>query len=112
MLAVTKDACLHLDYSFSSCFLYRHREDAPQGLPSQTPPAPKILKGEEKSRAQATPAPSARQREGRAEICRQQERTEPAKVSNNSRDVSAGCSAPADSDKEQGQEGGVIRKVS
>ncbi|KAM9352795.1 uncharacterized protein ABDE67_005158 isoform 1-T1 [Symphorus nematophorus] len=64
----------------------RQVEDAPEALPSQTPPASKILKGEKESKAQATPAPAARQREqgggGVAEIGRQQrERTEPANVS-------------------------------
>ncbi|XP_029306939.1 nuclear distribution protein nudF isoform X2 [Cottoperca gobio] len=68
----------------------RWREDAPEALPSQTPPASKILKGEEKSKAQATPAPAARQREagGGAEIGRRQERTAQAKVSDHCRDVS------------------------
>lgn len=113
MLTVTEDAVcsLHLDYSFSSCFLRWHREDAPGALPSQTPPASKILKGEEESKAQATPAPTARQREtgGGAEIGRQQERTELAKVSDHLRDVSGGC---PESDKEQQlrQEGGIIKK--
>ncbi|GLD63816.1 pre-mRNA-splicing factor PRP46-like protein [Lates japonicus] len=78
----------------------RQVEDAPGALPSQTPPASKILKGEEESKAQATPAPAARQREtgGKAEIGRQQERTVPAKVSDHRRDVSGGC---PESDKEQ-----------
>ncbi|XP_028280243.1 kinesin-like protein KIF21A [Parambassis ranga] len=66
----------------------RQVEDAPEALPSQTPPASKILKGEEESKAQASPAPAARQRE--AEIGRQQERTEPAKVSDCCRDKSGG----------------------
>ena len=102
-----------LDYSFSSCFLPWHREDAPGALPSQTPPASKILKGEEKSKTQATPAPAARQREtgGEAEIGRQQERTEGAKVSHQCRDVSGDC---PDFDKEQQaqQEGGTVKKSS
>ncbi|XP_023282175.1 pre-mRNA-splicing factor PRP46-like [Seriola lalandi dorsalis] len=74
--------------------------DAPGAPPSQTPPASKILKGEEESKAQATPAPAARQREtgGKAEMRRQQERTTPAKVSHHSRDESGGC---PDLDKEQ-----------
>ncbi|XP_022612343.1 F-box/WD repeat-containing protein 7-like [Seriola dumerili] len=74
--------------------------DAPGAPPSQTPPASKILKGEEESKAQATPAPAARQREtgGEAEMRRQQERTAPAKVSHHSRDESGGC---PDLDKEQ-----------
>ncbi|KAF3839267.1 hypothetical protein F7725_017984 [Dissostichus mawsoni] len=60
----------------------RHVEDAPEALPSQTPPAPKILKAEKKSKTQETPAPAARQREagGGAERDRQQERTAPAKI--------------------------------
>ncbi|XP_068592508.1 uncharacterized protein si:ch211-154o6.3 [Cebidichthys violaceus] len=72
----------------------RQVEDAPEALPSQTPPASKILKGEEQSKAQATPAPAARQKEaGRgAEIGRRQDRTEPAKVSDHCRDVSGGGS--------------------
>uniref|UniRef100_A0A671YLS0 Si:ch211-154o6.3 n=1 Tax=Sparus aurata TaxID=8175 RepID=A0A671YLS0_SPAAU len=88
---VAEDAVcsLHLDYSFSSCFLHWHREDAPEALPSQTPPASKILKGEEQSKAQATPAPAARQRErgGGAEIGRRREGTEPANVSDQCRDA-------------------------
>lgn len=113
---MTKDAVchLHLDYSFDSCFLHWHRDDAPEALPSQTPPASKILKGEEESKAQATPAPAAKQRptEGRAEIGRQRESIESAKVSDHCRDVSGGCPAHTDSDKEQQlrQEGWVIRK--
>ncbi|XP_071326679.1 F-box/WD repeat-containing protein 7 [Trachinotus anak] len=78
----------------------RQVEDAPGAPPSQTPPASKILKGEEESKAQATPALAARQRGtgGEAEMGRQQGRTEPAKVSDHSRDESGGCS---DFDKEQ-----------
>ncbi|XP_038567017.1 POC1 centriolar protein homolog A isoform X2 [Micropterus salmoides] len=78
----------------------RQVEDAPEALPSQTPPASKILKGEEESKAQATPAPAARRRAtgGGAEIGRQQERTALARVSDQHRDVSAGC---ADFDNEQ-----------
>ncbi|XP_042345277.1 pre-mRNA-splicing factor PRP46 [Plectropomus leopardus] len=78
----------------------RQVDDAPEALPSQTPPASKILKGNEESRAQATPAPAARQREtgGEAEIGRQQEGTEPAKVSTRCRDVPGGGS---DFDTEQ-----------
>ncbi|KAG7216965.1 hypothetical protein INR49_001619 [Caranx melampygus] len=94
-------AVLHLDYSFSSCFLHWHRVDAPGAPPSQTPPASKILKGEDESKAQATPALAARQREtegGEAEMGRQQERTEPAKVSDHGRGESGGC---PDFDEEQ-----------
>ncbi|CAN9513747.1 unnamed protein product [Ophioblennius macclurei] len=71
----------------------RQVEDAPEALPSQTPPASKILKGEKKSKAQATPAVAARQSEVREEAGtdRQGERTEPAKVSEPCRDVSASC---------------------
>lgn len=105
-------AVLHLDYSFSSCSLHWHRVDAPGAPPSQTPPASKILKGEYESKAQATPALAARQREtegGEAEMARQQERTEPAKVSDHSRGESGGC---PDFDEEQQlrQEGGIIKK--
>ncbi|KAG8009950.1 WD repeat-containing protein 3-like protein, partial [Nibea albiflora] len=66
----------------------RQVEDAPEALPSQTPPASKILKGEEESKAQATPAPAAKQRGrgGEAEIGRQRERTEPADVSHHCRE--------------------------
>lgn len=106
MLPVAKDAVciLHLDYSFSSCFLHWHREDAPEALPSQTPPASKILKGEEVSEAQARPAPTARQRErgGGAEMGRQQERTESASVSDHCRD--------SDEAQQLQQEGGIIKK--
>lgn len=95
---------LHLDYSFSSCFLHWHREDAPEALPSQTPPASKILKGEEQSKAQATPAPAARQRErgGGAEIGRRREGTEPANVSDQCRD--------ADDERHLRQEGRMLEK--
>ncbi|XP_029359883.1 F-box/WD repeat-containing protein 7 isoform X2 [Echeneis naucrates] len=78
----------------------RQVEDAPGAPPSQTPPASKILKGEEESKAQATPAPAARQRQTHeeTEMGRQKERTEPAKVSDHSRDKSGAC---PDLDKEQ-----------
>ncbi|XP_026173274.1 F-box/WD repeat-containing protein 7 isoform X2 [Mastacembelus armatus] len=78
----------------------RQVEDAPEALPSQTPPASKILKGEKESKAQQTPALAAKQREtgGEAEIGRQQGRTVPAQVSDHCRDVSGGC---PDFDKEQ-----------
>ncbi|XP_070692320.1 uncharacterized protein [Pempheris klunzingeri] len=71
----------------------RQVEDAPEALPSQTPPAPKILKGGEESKAQATPAPAARRGEtgGGAEIGRQRERTEPASVSDHRRGESGAC---------------------
>ncbi|KAM9852437.1 telomerase protein component 1 isoform 2-T2 [Aulostomus maculatus] len=85
----------------------RQVEDAPEALPSQTPPASKILKGEEKSKAQTTPAPPARQREtgGGVEMARQQERTEMARVSDQC--MSGGCLASAhlDTVPQQGQEG-------
>ncbi|XP_005731925.1 lissencephaly-1 homolog A [Pundamilia nyererei] len=74
----------------------RQVEDVPEALPSQTPPASKILKGEEESRAQAAPAPAARQR--KAEMGRERERTAAAKVSDNCRDVSGDC---AGSDEER-----------
>ncbi|KAL3059673.1 hypothetical protein OYC64_014305 [Pagothenia borchgrevinki] len=81
----------------------RHVEDAPEALPSQTPPAPKILKAEKKSKTQETPAPAARQREagGGAERDRQQERTAPAKMSDHCREVPAERSG---SDTEQRQQ--------
>lgn len=113
MLAVTEDVVcsLYLDYIFSSCFLHWHREDAPEALPSQTPPASKILKGEEESRTQATPVPAARQREkgGEAGIGRQRDRAEPAKVSDHCRNVSGGCS-DVDEEQQLQQEGGIIMK--
>lgn len=91
----------------------RQVEDTPEALPSQTPPASKILKGELETRAQASPVLTARQREtgGGDEIGRQQEMTEPAKVSDHCRDVSEGCPATIDPDVEQHlqQEGSVIR---
>nr|XP_046255160.1 F-box/WD repeat-containing protein 7 isoform X2 [Scatophagus argus]XP_046255161.1 F-box/WD repeat-containing protein 7 isoform X2 [Scatophagus argus] len=66
----------------------RQVEDAPEALPSQTPPASKFLKGEEVSKAQATPVPAASQgkRGGGAETGRQRERTEPTSVSDYCRD--------------------------
>ncbi|XP_017270897.1 lissencephaly-1 homolog [Kryptolebias marmoratus] len=72
----------------------RQVEDAPEALPSQTPPASKILKGETESRAQASPAPAARLREAggdAAELGRPQDGTEQAKVSHQSGDESGGC---------------------
>lgn len=98
---------LHLDYIFSTCFLHWHREDVPEALPSQTPPASKILKGEEESRAQAAPAPAARQR--KAEMGRERERTAAAKVSDNCRDVSGDCTG-SDEERLLRQEGGIIKK--
>lgn len=93
---------LHLDYSFSSCFLHCRREDAPEALPSQTPPASKILKGDEVSKVQATPAPTARnsQRGGGAQAG-QQERTE----------LSDHCQG-SDQGHELQQEGGIIKNGS
>ncbi|KAM6994902.1 uncharacterized protein LKV04_007211 [Tautogolabrus adspersus] len=78
----------------------RQVEDAPEALPSQTPPASKILKGEEESRPLETPAPAARQRKtgGGAETGRWKERTEPAEVSAHCPDVSGGR---PDSDNER-----------
>ncbi|XP_034409684.1 vegetative incompatibility protein HET-E-1 [Cyclopterus lumpus] len=66
--------------------------DAPEALPSQMPPASKILKGEEQSKAKATPAARQRETGKGAKISRQEDRTEPAKVSDHDRDVSGGCS--------------------
>uniref|UniRef100_UPI0037E78E64 uncharacterized protein n=1 Tax=Semicossyphus pulcher TaxID=241346 RepID=UPI0037E78E64 len=79
----------------------RQVEDAPEALPSQTPPASKILKGEEESKAREMAARAARRREtgGGAETGRQRERTEPtAEVSDHGRDVSGGG---PDSDNER-----------
>ncbi|XP_035497867.2 probable E3 ubiquitin ligase complex SCF subunit sconB isoform X1 [Scophthalmus maximus] len=71
----------------------RQVEDAPGALPSQTPPASKILKGEEEFKAQATPSPAARRTETVVEAAmgREQEKTKPAKVSDQGQDVSGGC---------------------
>ncbi|KAF0045541.1 hypothetical protein F2P81_002070 [Scophthalmus maximus] len=71
----------------------RQVEDAPGALPSQTPPASKILKGEEEFKAQATPSPAARRTETVVEAAmgRKQEKTKPAKVSDQGQDVSGGC---------------------
>ncbi|KAM8869721.1 uncharacterized protein AB9W97_016918 [Spinachia spinachia] len=72
----------------------RQVEEVPEALASQTPPASKIPKGEEPSKARARPAPGGRQTEtGRgAEMGRLPERTEPAQVPDNCRDVSEGRS--------------------
>lgn len=61
---VTKVAMciLNPDHLFSSCFLLWHRQHALETLPSQMPPASKILKGETESKAAGTPEPAARQR--------------------------------------------------
>ncbi|XP_047454231.1 nuclear distribution protein nudF [Mugil cephalus] len=70
----------------------RQVEDAPESLPSQTPPASKILKAGKESKALTRPALAARQREARDEAGteRNEERTEPAKVSHQSGDTSEG----------------------
>lgn len=106
LLPVAYDAVciLHLDYSFSSCFLHRHRENTHEALPSQTPPASKILKGEEVSKAHATPVPTSRQRERGevAKIGRQQDKTEPASVSDHCQD--------SDQEELLRQDGGIIKK--
>lgn len=84
----------------------RQVEDAPEALPSQTPPASKILKGELKSKAQATPAPAARQKETGwgGDIGRQRESGELAKVSNQRRDMSEGCPALTHADPNEEQQ--------
>ncbi|XP_062255947.1 uncharacterized protein si:ch211-154o6.3 [Platichthys flesus] len=56
----------------------RQVEDAPGALPSQTPPASKMPKGEERPRAQTTPSPAARPG---AETGRGREKPAPAEVS-------------------------------
>ncbi|XP_071765541.1 telomerase protein component 1 [Centroberyx gerrardi] len=82
----------------------RQVEDAPEALPSQTPPASKILKGEPESKAQATPAPAARRKEtgggggGGGETGRQQETGEVANVSDRCRDASEGGPARTQTD--------------
>ncbi|XP_034553163.1 WD repeat-containing protein wdr-5.1 isoform X2 [Notolabrus celidotus] len=70
----------------------RQVEDAPEALPSQTPPASKILKGEEESKTREKPAPAARQREtGRAaETGGWQERTKPIEMSDHCPNASGG----------------------
>lgn len=95
---------LHLDYSFCSCFLHWHRADTHEALPSQTPPASKILKGDEVSKAYAAPVPTTRQREKgeAAKIGRQQERTEPSTVSDHGQD--------SEQEELLRQEGGIIKK--
>ncbi|KAM4736159.1 uncharacterized protein FYW61_006420 isoform 2-T2 [Anableps anableps] len=72
----------------------RQVEDALETLPSQTPPASKILKGETESKATGTPAPAARQRGAGGDVAEMggpQDGTEPARASLQSRDES-GCS--------------------
>uniref|UniRef100_A0A1A7W7V6 Uncharacterized protein n=2 Tax=Iconisemion striatum TaxID=60296 RepID=A0A1A7W7V6_9TELE len=72
----------------------RQVEDAPEALPSRTPPASKILKGEAESKAQSMPAPAARQRKAggdAAETGGLQDGTAPAKVSHQRGDESGGC---------------------
>ncbi|XP_056301068.1 uncharacterized protein si:ch211-154o6.3 isoform X2 [Pseudoliparis swirei] len=77
----------------------RQVEDAPEARPSQMPPASKILKGEEPSKAKATPAARQRETGSGAKISGQEDRTEPAKEPSH-RDVSGGRS---DVDAEQRQ---------
>jgi len=84
-------------------FLLGHREDAPEARPSQMPPASKILKGEEPSKAKATPAARQRETGSGAKISGQEDRTEPAKEPSH-RDVSGGRS---DVDAEQRQKGWI-----
>lgn len=108
ILVITKLALcgLNFDYLFSSCSLLWYREDAPETLPSQTPPASKILKGETESKATGTPAQAARRRAagGNArETGGEEDGTEP--VSRQSRDES-GCSP----EQQPRQEGGLISK--
>lgn len=53
-------------FQTSSFFLYfctDHREDAPEAIPPQTPPASKILKGDKKFKKQASPSPAVRRQE-------------------------------------------------
>ncbi|KAM4601373.1 uncharacterized protein ACJ7VT_021129 [Polymixia lowei] len=87
----------------------RQVERAPEALPSQTPPAPKIPKGEQESKARATPAPTARQketgaggeggeREERGRTCARPETREPAKASDHCPDMSKGCPAVTHTD--------------
>ena len=106
MLPDTKDAMciLHPDYLFSSFFLHWHREDTPDAVPSQTPPASKILKGEEVSKSRAAPTSAARQRKrgGGEEAGRLQERTASTSLSDHSRD--------SDNEQQLRQEGGMIEK--
>lgn len=107
MLPVTKDAVSipHCGYSFRSCSLHWHRKDAPEALPSQHPPASKILKGEEVSNAQAARVPTARQRDGGGgtETAGQLERTETVCVSDPCRDSDKA------QQQQQQQEGGILK---
>lgn len=94
-----------MHYSFSTRVLLWHREDAPEALPSHTPPASKILRAEEVSKAHVTPALTAGQRE-RGEgpqIDRRQERAEASSLSDQCRDL--------DEEEQLRREGGIIRKT-
>ena len=75
------------------------REDAPGALPSQTPPASKMLKGEERFGAQTAPPPAARRG---AETGRGRGQPAPAEVSGGVPDF--------DEEQQRRQEGGVIEK--
>ncbi|XP_056142641.1 kinesin-like protein KIF21A [Lampris incognitus] len=95
----------------------RQVEAAHEAFPSQAPSASKISKGELQSKTQATPAPSARQkeagsggwggereeREDRQEADRQQETGPPPNVSHHCPEVSDACPAltPRDPRKEK-----------
>uniref|UniRef100_A0A1A8I2T1 Uncharacterized protein n=1 Tax=Nothobranchius kuhntae TaxID=321403 RepID=A0A1A8I2T1_NOTKU len=77
----------------------RQVEDALEALPSQTPPASKILKGETESKSLS--APAARQRKAGGDVAEAgglQDGTAPAKVSHQRGDERGGC---PDSDTEQ-----------
>ncbi|MEQ2180869.1 hypothetical protein GOODEAATRI_005763, partial [Goodea atripinnis] len=72
----------------------KRQVDAPETLPSQMPPASKILKGEAESKTTGMPALAARQRAAGGSVAETggpQDGAEPAKVSLHSRDES-GCS--------------------
>ncbi|XP_054636752.1 uncharacterized protein si:ch211-154o6.3 [Dunckerocampus dactyliophorus] len=89
----------------------RHVEDAPEALPSQTPPASKILRGEDaKCKCEDGPALLATQRTtgGVVKTAQRQERTHTATVSHHDRrDMSEDCPDRGDDDdggRRQGQE--------
>ena len=100
---------LHLDYSFSSCFLHWHSEDAPEGLPSQTPPASKILKEESKSKAQTTAAPAGRQSEAGQDAAETGGLQEGTEASHHSGGVT-GDRSDVGTEQQLQQDGGLIKK--
>nr|XP_057908849.1 uncharacterized protein si:ch211-154o6.3 [Doryrhamphus excisus] len=85
----------------------RHVEDTPEALPSQTPPASKILRGDDaKCKCEAGPTLPAMQRtttEGAVKTAQTQERTHNVTVSRHRRrDMSEGCPDRDDDDDDDG----------